>query len=284
MLAVLPVGIGGLNAPAMAGNGVKIITKGKTVTTRLTGTKKHNVKYTNKTFYTNGYERSNFSLYIDGKVVYTYKSAYLEAPCEADVWLLEINNTTTLICVNIEGTDEPQSYELKIFSYSVNKLRMCGDIHKLMGIRWRYFAGPIQAGNNKIIISWTGQESSIGFYDETASFNYSSSKNQVTRTSTINKVSLYSDFGWYDNWGTVIRSFNTYTKAGGNTLSFTARIGDYLRVQRVTRVNGAIYFEVKNTQGKVGWYKDKNKWDYDSNYDPDYLVTGTYFREAHYGC
>ena len=259
--------------PAMAGTGVKRLTKGKTVTTTLTGSKRHNVKYTAKDMYNNRY-RLDFKLYIDGKVAYTYKSSY-DSHEDANVWLLEVNNNTKLICISIDSQDEPLSIALKIFNYSAGKLRMCGDIHKLMNEKWGWgiLPYPVKAGNNKLSISTIMQAQSIGVYDEIAKFNYSASNNKVSKASNINEVSFYDDSGWYNswnnNWGTVAKSFNVYTKAGGSTLSFTAYVGNYLRVQRVTKVNGALYFEVKNTQGKVGWYKNQNDW-------------VPYFREANY--
>ena len=265
--------------PVMAGNGVKRLINGKTVTTTLTGSKKHNVRCTVKNTYKNEYEEKlNFSLYIDGKAVYTYKSPSYEVFQDfADVWLLEINNNTKLIWVWIGFADPHSTTELKIFSYSDGKLRMCGDIKKLVGVEkcgWEFGAYPEKAGNNKLVTTIHRQVSSIGNHEEIATFNYSASKNKVSRASNINEVSLpYTsgwDVTWYDNWGTVIKSFNTYTKAGGKTLSFIARIGEYLRVQRVTYLNGALYFEVKNVQGKVGWYKEQKKWD-------------PYFNEAVFG-
>ena len=258
--------------PAMAGTGVKRLPKG-TVTTTLTGSKKHNVRYTVKNTYKNEYEEKlNFSLYIDGKVVYTYKSPSYEVFQDfPDVWLLDINNNTKLIWIWIGFADPHSTTELKIFSYSDGKLKMCGDMKKLVGVEkcgWDFGAYPEKAGNNKLVISIHRQVSSIGNYKEIATLNYSISNNKISRTSNINEVSFYDYSG--ENWKTVIKSFSTYTKAGGKTLSFTARVGDYLRVQRVTYLNAALYFEVKNVQGRVGWYKEQKGWD-------------PYFDEVFYG-
>ena len=267
LVASLPITV------AVASNGVTKLKPGKTVSTKLSGSKKYNVKYTESINHST--DKLKMTLYVDGKVKYTLNASWAYG---ASVWLLNVNSNTTLIYSFIYVDNGTEDH--KVFFCNNGNLKQCGNIEYITGYSWDPV--PIRAGQNEFIIRCQRQESSIGGYRINASFKYNASSKKVSKASSAYDID-FSDYygsgykpgeigGWKDNWGTVSRSFNTYTKAGGNTLSFTSTKGERLRVQKVNIQKNAVYIQVMNEKGKTGWYKDPNK----------YMERG-YFLEAQFG-
>lgn len=263
----------------VAGSGLKKLSNGVTITTTLTGAKKHKVKFTEKLSSDDLYI-DKLNLYIDGKE-YTYKDA-VRGGIGTSVCLLKVNKKTTLIYVSVSG-DNGVPVANKVYRYIGGKLKLCGDIDKMTIAAFdkkiktgSYLSGwtrkqddPVGVGNNKFTIKWDTSDASTGIYTVMVPYQYSTSKMKVSKASnTYNIISL----GWGSfkkNWGTVANAFKVYTTADGKTVSFTAHTGDRLKLLKVTLMKGTRYFQVKDMKGKTGWYKEKN------NYDAD-----PYFLEA----
>jgi len=250
-----------------ASNGVTELKPGKTVSTKLSDSKKHSVKYIeniNKTT-----DDLKMTIYIDGKVKYTCNASWA---FKASVFLLDVNVNTTLIYTFIFVGDEGTEFN-KIFNYNNGYLKECSDIEYITGTAANPI--PIKAGENKFIVNCGRQEPSIGCFKINASFKYDTSSKKVSKASSAYDIDFSDCYGhgykpgemggWKDNWGTVSRSFNTYTKAGGNTLSFTSTKGERLKVQKVNIQKNAVYIQVMNEKGKTGWFKDLG-WNLTKNY------------------
>ena len=241
-------------SPTNASNfGITCLDPNKAVSTILSGSKKNSVKY--------NVVKSKMTLYIDGK-------SKLNIDCEfADVWLYHVNSTTTLISVFYFNKND--ICVDKIYRYDGSKLVYLDDIGYILtsntGFTQIY---PEDAGNNEFFCWCVREEPSLGIYSIDAKFKYNTSSKKISKATNTYNVFLEGidgakpgkKGGWQDNWGTASKSFKTYTKAGGSTLSFSVNKGDRLRVQQVDIQTKAVYFQVKNKQGKIGWYKDPKKW------------------------
>jgi len=267
LVASLPITV------TAASNGVTKLKPGKTISTKLSGSMKHNVKYTESISHST--DILVMALYVDGKAKYILDAS---GAYGASVWLLDVNSNTTLIYSFIYIDNSTADHN--VFYYSNGSLKQCGNIEYITAYSWDPV--PIRAGQNEFIIRCQRQESSIGGYRINASFKYNTSSKKVSKASSAYDID-FSEYhgsgykpgevgGWKDNWGTVSRSFNTYTKAGGNTLSFASIKGERLRVQKVNIQKNAVYIQVMNEKGKTSWYKDPDK----------YMERG-YFLEAQFG-
>jgi hypothetical protein len=240
-----------------AGKGVTDLKPNKAVSTVLSGSKKYSVKYTQTVDDYNA--KFKMTLYIDGKSKLNVGNRYGYG---ARVWLLNVNSTTTLIYVFFyvdNGTDTH-----RVYRYNGSKLVMVNDIGYIVSSSGE----ALSAGNNEFTIECYKQEASLGIYKINAKFKYNTSSKKISKATSAYDVTFYGGYenqpgeigGWQDNWGTASKGFKTYTSAGGSTLSFSAKKGDRLRVQKVNIMTNAVYFQVRNQQGKTGWYKDPKKW------------------------
>ena len=240
-----------------AGKGVTKLQPNKAVSAVLTGSKKYSIKYTQTVDEYNG--EFKMTLSIDGKPKLSTGIQYGYGAC---VWLLSVNSSTSLIYIFHyvdNGTDVH-----KVYRYDGSKLTLVSDIGYIVSSS----GDPLSAGSNEFTIACHKQEPSLGIYRINAKFKYDASAKKISKAANAYDVIFYDDFetgpgevgGWQNNWGTANKAFKTYTTAGGSTQSFSVKKGDRLRVQKVNITTSAVYFEVKNQQGKTGWYKDTKKW------------------------
>jgi len=233
-------------------NGFIYLRPNKAVSSILSGTKKYSLRY--------NVVKYKLTLYIDGRPkldIDECKYAY--------VWLLNMNSTTKLISIIYPNLQH--KFFDKIYRYDNGELVLLCDIGYIITSNTGFFQIQSEsAGRNEFLFSCWRQESSLGLYWIDAKFKYNTSNNKISKATNKYDVILESNGntpgmpgGWQDNWGTVCKEFKTYTTAGGNTLSFSAKKGDRLRVQQVVIWTKAVYFQVKNNQGKTGWYKDPKK-------------------------
>jgi hypothetical protein len=244
-----------------ASNGITFLKSGKTITTVLAGSKKHKVKMVDGSkLVINSYSYT-VKLYIDGKVKYSYTDP--NDVKKTFVCLLKVSSSTTLIMVYCLGENYgDRNYEYKIFRYYNGVLKQCAG-SKLVSENC-YYPIPLIAGDNLFALEALNEAKSIGEYILLAIYKYDPIGKKISMATSAFNIAFYeSDYsqpggkgGWSDNWGTARTSFETYTYAGGKTLSFTAQQGDRLRVQRVSYIKKAQYFEVMNKSGMTGWYKD----------------------------
>ena len=241
-----------------AGKGVTEVKPNKAVSTKLNGSKKYSVKLTQTI---NDYNvEFKMTLSIDGK---TKLSTGNRHGYGARVWLLSVNSSTTLIYIYFQVENSTDAH--KVYRYDGSKLVLISDIGYIISSSDE----PLSAGNNEFTIACHKQEPSLGIYRINAKFKYNTSSKKISKATNAYNVTFYEGMegagpgdisGWQDNWGTACKAFKTYTTAGGSTLSFSVKKGDRLRVQKVNITTSAVFFEVKNEQGKTGWYKDPKKW------------------------
>ena len=254
-----------------AGKGVTKLQPNKAVSAVLTGSKKYSIKYTQTVDEYNG--EFKMTLSIDGKSKFNVGKRYGYG---AHVWLLSVNSSTSLIFIYyiVDNGTEAQ----KVYRYDGSKLVMVSDIGYIVNS----FGEPLSAGNNEFTIECHKQEPSLGIYKINAKFKYDASAKKISKATNAYDITFYDAEGakpgelggWQDNWGTASKAFKTYTTAGGSSLSFSVKKGDRLRVQKVNITTSAVYFEVKNQQGKTGWYKDPKKWSENSQHFMEAMFAG----------
>ena len=241
-----------------AGKGVTKLQPNKAVSAVLTGSKKYSIKYTQTVDEENVEFRMTLS--IDGKSKLSTGKKYGYG---AYVWLLSVNSSTSLIYIYYQVDNGTDAH--RVYRYNGSKLMLVSNIDYIISSS----GNPLSAGSNEFTIACHKQEPSLGIYMINAKLKYNVSVNTISKATSAYDVIFYDGIegaepgdigGWQNNWGTACKAFNTYTTAGGSTLSFSVKKGDRLRVQKVNITTSAVYFEVKNQQGKTGWYKDPQKW------------------------
>ena len=251
-----------------AGSRMKKLKVGKTYTTKLTGNKKHKVKFTytkNKEEY---YDVASLNLYVDGKVVKRIRGGKFGW----EVSLCRISSKRTLIFLR-DVIENDCNECMKLLEYKEGQFMELEDLvvltrnesyeqtDKLLS---GWARGDLRkVGANKLVVRWmdTGAATGIFYVD----IPYKIYGDEVSRMGESYGLKATK---WIKTKWTANRSFAAYTSAGGNKKSFSVRKGERVTGLKMTRKNGAFYFQIRNSKGKKGWFKDSN------------YTIGQYFKEA----
>lgn len=241
---------------AEAAKNVKSLKPGKSYTTKLTGSKRHKVKYT--------FNEANgtVKLFINGKCVKSLKNTWWPEVC-----LLKITDSKNLIYIHDCGPSDDTGY-VKIYEYKNQKLKLLAD---LLTITQKKYANRIHYAmlqsvtSEKITVKWQIQSNSLGSSFE-VKIPYKIGKTKITRSGTSYNIKQWD--GKVAKF-TANRKIKVYTKAGGDKLAFIVKKGQKVTITKIYGKNGKTYFQLKNKNGKTGWYKD-----------PDNYVNGGFFKEC----
>lgn len=224
--------------------------------TKLTGSKQYKVKYTYNI------DTMKFKLFINGKCVKTLNDTWWP-----EVNLLKVKSNRNLIYIHDCGPSEDTGY-IKVYEYKNDKLKLLRDLATISQEKYSRhlsFANLKSVISEKITIKWSIQSNALG-----SSFNvdipYKIGTSKITRSGTSYKL---KDWDGNQVKFTANRKIKTYTKAGGDKLAFTVKKGQKVTIMRLYGKNGKTYIQVKNSNGKVGWFRD-----------PDNYVEGGYFKEC----
>ncbi len=252
-----------------AASKVKKLSVGKTYTTGLTGSKKHQVKFTYTKDSEFSYDREILNLYVDGKLVKRIR----ECAYSWDVSLCRISSKRTLICVR-DCSDNDYNDCLKILEYKNNQMTELADLASLTrntyGETDKILTGwargdLLKVSGKKLVIRWMDTGAATGMFYVDISYKISGDEiSRVGNTYALKNTKMT----WIKTKWTANRNITTYTAAGGKKKSFLIRRGEKVTGIKMTRKNGNLYFQVKNARGKKGWFQD-------STYSK-----GKYFEEA----
>ena len=256
----------GSKTEAEAASRMRKLKVGKTYTTKLTGNEKHKVKFT----YTKGeyYDAETLNLYVDGEKVKTIR----QCAYSWNVFLCRISPKRTLLCVE-DSKDNDYNGCMKILEYKNHQMTELADLaemtrntygetDKLLTSWARCDLRSVKA--NKLVVRWTDTGAAVGiFYVD---IPYKISAQGISRGGS--GAYALKKTTWIKTKWTANRSITTYTAAGGKRVSFKVRSGEKVTGVKMTRKNGNMYFQIKNSRGKKGWFKDSN-----------YSI-GQYFKEA----
>ena len=267
MLAIFCMILWNSKMESEAASGLKKLSVGKTYTTRLTGSKKHKVKFT----YTKGsvYDAEVLNLYVDGKLVkriHDYAYSW-------NVSLCRISSRQTLLYVR-DFSDSDYNTCMKILEYKNDRLTELADLVSLTrngyGEKDKLLTGwargdLLKVSRKKLVIRWSDTGAATGIFYVDIPYKVSGDKISRVGNSYAMKNTKSS---WIKTKWTANRNITTYTAAGGKKKSFVIPRGEKVTGIKVTRKKGNFYFQVKNAKGKKGWFKD-------STYSQ-----GQYFEEA----
>lgn len=251
-----------------AGSRMKKLKVGRTYTTKLTGNKKHKVKFTYTKNKDEHYDVAALNLYVDGKVV----KRIWEGKFGWEVSLCRISPKRTLIFLRDEIENDCNEY-MKLLEYKDGRFIELGDLvgltrnesyeqtDKLLS---GWARGHLRkVGANKVVVRWmdTGMATGIFYVD----IPYKISGDEVSR---MGESYVLKATSWIKTKWTANRSISTYTSVGGNKKSFNVRKGEKVTGLKMVKKNGMFYFQIRNSKGKKGWFKDSN------------YTIGQYFKEA----
>lgn len=266
LLAVFCMVFLGTCMSSEAGSRMKKLKVGRTYTTRLTGNEKHKVKFT----YT---ERIDFdagvlNLYVDGKLVKRIRRYAFTW----EVNLCRVSPKRTLLYLRDCSNNDYNEY-MKLLEYKDGRFIELGDLvgltrnesyeqtDKLLS---GWARGHLRkVGANKVVVRWmdTGMATGIFYVD----IPYKISGDEVSR---MGESYVLKATSWIKTKWTANRSIAAYTSAGGNKKSFSVRKGEKVTGLKMIKKNGTFYFQIRNSKGKKGWFKDSN------------YTIGQYFKEA----
>ena len=120
-----------------------------------------------------------------------------------------------------------------------------------------------KVGANKVVVRWmdTGMATGIFYVD----IPYKISGDEVSR---MGESYVLKATSWIKTKWTANRSIAAYTSVGGNKKSFSVHKGEKVTGLKMIKKNGTFYFQIRNSKGKKGWFKDSN------------YTIGQYFKEA----
>lgn len=241
---------------AEAAKNYRKLEEGNVYKTKLTGSKQYKLKYT--------YNRDTmkFKLFINGKCVKTINDTVWPEVC-----ILKVKSNRNLIYVHDCGPSDDTIY-IKIYEFKNQKLKQLADITNITQNKYsrHLHSAVIQSvTSEKLTLFWYIQSNALGstFHVE---IPYKIGASKITRSGTSYKLK---------NWEgeqvkfTAKQKIKTYTKAGGNKVAFTVNKNQKVTITRLYGKNGNTYIQVKNANGKVGWFKD-----------PEKYVNGGYFKEC----
>lgn len=257
-----------------AGSRMKKLKVGKTYTTKLTGNKKHKVKFTYTKSKEEYWDVALLNLYVDGKVVKRVRLGEgNRIGCFGwEVSLCRISPNRTLIFLR-DMVENDYNECMKLLEYKDGQFIELEDLagltrnesyEKTDKLLSGWARGSLRSvGANKLVVRWmdTGAATGIFYVD----IPYKISGDEVSRMGESYGLKATK---WIKTKWTANRSITTYTSAGGNKKSFSVRKGEKVTGLKMTRKNGVFYFQIRNSKGKKGWFKDSN-----------YSI-GQYFKEA----
>jgi len=216
--------------------------------------------------------------FVDG--VAKFEHAVNNIDAGAYVWLLTVNSSTTLIYFSFYQENKLPVFDKVYWLNDAGNMEICGDIGNMTrsksktgnGSRlsnWSRNPVPVSAGGGKFTLKWNSLDSSLGMFYANVPYKYSSTTKLVTKAASTYKVSFGKMAEWKSATGTTRKAFKAYTKPGGAKLSYSVKKGDKLKVLQVKASGGNRYFQVRNSRGKLGWYKNV-----------DNPGTGWYFKNA----
>lgn len=249
-----------------AASRMKKLKVGRTYTTRLTGNEKHKVKFT----YTKriDFDAGVLNLYVDGKLVKRIRRYAFTW----EVNLCRVSPKRTLLYLRDCSNNDYNEY-MKLLEYKDGRFIELGDLvgltrnesyeqtDKLLS---GWARGHLRkVGANKVVVRWmdTGMATGIFYVD----IPYKISGDEVSR---MGESYVLKATSWIKTKWTANRSIAAYTSVGGNKKSFSVHKGEKVTGLKMIKKNGTFYFQIRNSKGKKGWFKDSN------------YTTGQYFKEA----
>lgn len=245
---------------------MKKLKVGRTYTTRLTGNEKHKVKFT----YTKriDFDAGVLNLYVDGKLVKRIRRYAFTW----EVNLCRVSPKRTLLYLRDCSNNDYNEY-MKLLEYKDGRFIELGDLvgltrnesyeqtDKLLS---GWARGHLRkVGANKVVVRWmdTGMATGIFYVD----IPYKISGDEVSR---MGESYVLKATSWIKTKWTANRSIAAYTSVGGNKKSFSVHKGEKVTGLKMIKKNGTFYFQIRNSKGKKGWFKDSN------------YTIGQYFKEA----
>ncbi|MCI9517304.1 MAG: hypothetical protein HFI80_09900 [Lachnospiraceae bacterium] len=249
-----------------AASRMKKLKVGRTYTTRLTGNEKHKVKFT----YTKriDFDAGVLNLYVDGKLVKRIRRYAFTW----EVNLCRVSPKRTLLYLRDCSNNDYNEY-MKLLEYKDGRFIELGDLvgltrnesyeqtDKLLS---GWARGHLRkVGANKVVVRWmdTGMATGIFYVD----IPYKISGDEVSR---MGESYVLKATSWIKTKWTANRSIAAYTSVGGNKKSFSVHKGEKVTGLKMIKKNGTFYFQIRNSKGKKGWFKDSN------------YTIGQYFKEA----
>ncbi len=249
-----------------AASRMKKLKVGRTYTTRLTGNEKHKVKFT----YTKriDFDAGVLNLYVDGKLVKRIRRYAFTW----EVNLCRVSPKRTLLYLRDCSSNDYNEY-MKLLEYKDGRFIELGDLvgltrnesyeqtDKLLS---GWARGHLRkVGANKVVVRWmdTGMATGIFYVD----IPYKISGDEVSR---MGESYVLKATSWIKTKWTANRSIAAYTSVGGNKKSFSVHKGEKVTGLKMIKKNGTFYFQIRNSKGKKGWFKDSN------------YTIGQYFKEA----
>ena len=249
-----------------AASRMKKLKVGRTYTTRLTGNEKHKVKFT----YTKriDFDAGVLNLYVDGKLVKRIRRYAFTW----EVNLCRVSPKRTLLYLRDCSNNDYNEY-MKLLEYKDGRFIELGDLvgltrnesyeqtDKLLS---GWARGHLRkVGANKVVVRWmdTGMATGIFYVD----IPYKISGDEVSR---MGESYVLKATSWIKTKWTANRSIAAYTSVGGNKKSFSVHKGEKVTGLKMIKKNRTFYFQIRNSKGKKGWFKDSN------------YTIGQYFKEA----
>ena len=249
-----------------AASRMKKLKVGRTYTTRLTGNEKHKVKFT----YTKriDFDAGVLNLYVEGKLVKRIRRYAFTW----EVNLCRVSPKRTLLYLRDCSNNDYNEY-MKLLEYKDGRFIELGDLvgltrnesyeqtDKLLS---GWARGHLRkVGANKVVVRWmdTGMATGIFYVD----IPYKISGDEVSR---MGESYVLKATSWIKTKWTANRSIAAYTSVGGNKKSFSVHKGEKVTGLKMIKKNGTFYFQIRNSKGKKGWFKDSN------------YTIGQYFKEA----
>ena len=249
-----------------AASRMKKLKVGRTYTTRLTGNEKHKVKFT----YTKriDFDAGVLNLYVDGKLVKRIRRYAFTW----EVNLCRVSPKRTLLYLRDCSSNDYNEY-MKLLEYKDGRFIELGDLvgltrnesyeqtDKLLS---GWARGHLRkVGANKVVVRWMDTGMATGIFYVDIPYKISGDEVSILGESYVLKATSWIKTKWTAN-----RSIAAYTSVGGNKKSFSVHKGEKVTGLKMIKKNGTFYFQIRNSKGKKGWFKDSN------------YTIGQYFKEA----
>lgn len=252
---------------ADAASAITRMESGKTYSRKLDG-KTHSVKYV----YDGGgysYEsKPTVKLYIDGILKKQFRDdVYYTA------WMVKASAKKTFLCIHNEGPSNDTIF-FKVYEYKNGKLKAVGDLAKVarkFADRFSY-ASIQKASKNKWTVRWSLQSPAMGSMTS-INVTYKVTSSGIKRIGKAYSLRTWNGYAGRhtscSNW-TARQNIAVYKAKGGSKVSYYIRKGEKVDILKMSGKNGHTWFQVRNSQGKKGWFED-----------PDFgTVMNGYFEEC----
>lgn len=234
------------------------LTEGKTYQTTLTGKKKHTLKFVCVEGKEPGDYLEEVNIYLDGKKEKTVRGV---GEYYWKVYLCRVGTKKTLLYM--EGiSDNDYTTSIRIMEYRNKKLRQIADLTELSRNNsedetQKLFSGWARGilqrvGDNSLTVRWSETGKSTGIVCVDVTYKLAGSRMVQSGSS----YALKFPYEYLKKEWTAKESFSAYTKAGGSKVSFRIQPGDRVKPLRLTRKRGNLWFQIRNAEGKKGWFKD----------------------------